>query len=150
MLEAMNGPALREIVIGHREQMGLCKTLELIADALPNNIDPALYKAAAGSIHRVMTRVAQVEQEALAREMAAHGPRRTLDLTATIKRLQQENAEDLSYAEELQETLKELSEGRRTVSADALGYMLRGFFESRRRRIALEREILDALAAPSR
>lgn len=148
MLEALNGPALREIVAGHREQMGLCRTLELIADALPNNIDPALCKAAAGSIHRVMTRVVQVEQEVLADEVAARGPKRVLDLSATIERLQRENAEDLSYAEELQETLRELGEGHRTVSTDALGYMLRGFFESRRRRIALESEILDALAAP--
>lgn len=148
MLESLNGSALREIVVGHGEQIGLCKTLEMIADALPNNIDPAVCKAAAGTIHRIMTRVVQVEQGALASELAEHGPKRVLDLTATVQRLLRENAEDLSYAEELQETLRELSEGHRTVSADALGYMLRGFFESRRRRIALEREILGALAVP--
>jgi hemerythrin-like domain-containing protein len=148
MLEALNGSALREIVVGHREQLGLCKTLELIADALPNNIDPALCRAAAGSIHRVMTKVIQVEQEALPDELAARGTKRVFDLTATIDRLLRENAEDLCYAEELQETLRELGNGRRTVSTDALGYMLRGFFESRRRHIELEREILSALAAP--
>ena len=148
MLEALNRSALREIVVGHREQLGLCKTLELIADALPNNIDPALCRAAAGSIHRVMTRVIQVEQEALPDDLAARGPKRVFDLTATIDRLLRENAEDLCYAEELQETLRELGDGRRTVSTDALGYMLRGFFESRRRHIELEREILSALAVP--
>lgn len=147
MLDALDGSALREIVVGHREQIGLCKTLELIADALPHNIDPALCKAAAGSIHRVMTKVVQVEQEALTDDLARRGPARVLDLTATIDRLLRENAEDLCYAEELQETLKELGNGRRTVSADAIGYMLRGFFESRRRRIALEREILAALVS---
>jgi hypothetical protein len=148
MLEALDGAALREIVAGHREQLGLCRTLELIADALPNNIDPALCRAAAGCIHRVMTTVIQVEQQALADDLAARGPKRVVDLTATIDRLLRENAEDLCYAEELQETLRELGAGHRTVSADALGYMLRGFFESRRRRIALEGEILSALAAP--
>lgn len=145
MLEALDRSALREIVAGHSQQLGLCKMLELIADALPNNIDPALCKAAAGSIHRVMTRVVQ-EQDALAGDLAAHGPRRVLDLTATVDRLLRENAEDLCYAEELQETLRELADGRRTVSADAMGYMLRAFFESRRRHIELEREILSALA----
>ena len=148
MLDALNGPALREILVGHREQIGLCKTLELIADALPNDIDPALCKAVAGSIHRVMTRVIQVEQEALPGDLAARGAKRVLDLTATVDRLLRENAEDLCYAEELQETLRELGDGRHTVSTDALGYMLRGFFESRRRRIELEREILSALAVP--
>ena len=68
MLEAMNRSALREIVAGHREQIGLCKMLELIADALPSNIDPDLCKAAAGSIHRVMTKVVQVERTAFADE----------------------------------------------------------------------------------
>jgi hypothetical protein len=149
MLEALDGSALREIVAGHREQLGLCRTLELIADALPNDVDPALCKAAAGCIHRVMTRVVQVEQEALVSELAARGPKRVFDLTATLERLLRENAEDLCYAEELQETLRELGDGRHTVSTDALGYMLRGFFESRRRRIALEREILSAMAMPS-
>jgi hemerythrin-like domain-containing protein len=148
MLEAMNRSALREIVAGHREQIGLCKTLELIADALPNNIDPVLCKAAAGSIHRVMTKVVQVEQTALADDLAVNGSKRVFDLRATVDRLLRENEEDLCYAEELQETLRELGDGRRTVSTDALGYMLRGFFESRRRHIELEREILSALAAP--
>ncbi|HTO27743.1 MAG TPA: hemerythrin domain-containing protein [Devosia sp.] len=149
MLEALDGSALREIVTGHREQLGLCRTLELIADTLPNEVDPALCKAAAGCIQRVMTKVVQVEQEALASDLAARGPKRVFDLTATLDRLLRENEEDLCYAEELQETLRELGDGRRTVSTDALGYMLRGFFELRRRRIALEREILSAMAVPS-
>jgi hemerythrin-like domain-containing protein len=95
-----------------------------------------------------MTKVVQVEQTALADDLAANGSKRVFDLRATVDRLLRENEEDLCYAEELQETLRELGDGRRTVSTDALGYMLRGFFESRRRHIELEREILSALAAP--
>lgn len=148
MLDILNGSALREIAIGHSEQIGLCKTLERIANTLPHDIDPELYQAAAGSIHRVMTRVVQVEQETFAKQVAKRGATRVMDLAPTIERLLRENAEDLSYAEELQETLKDFGAGHRTVSADALGYMLRGFFESRRRRIALEREIITALADP--
>jgi hypothetical protein len=148
MLEALKGSTLRDIVAGHGEQIGLCKTLERIADALPHGIDPLMCRAAAGSIHRVMTRVVQMEQETLVAEINERGSRRIMDLTATLERMLRENEEDLCYAEELQETLKELGEGQRTVSADAVGYMLRGFFESRRRRIALEREVLTALANP--
>jgi hypothetical protein len=149
MPETLDGSALREIVLGHEEQLGLCRTLERIADVLPNTVDPALCRAAASTIHRVMTRMVQVEQQALAQDLAERGPRRVMDLTVTIERVLRENAEDLSYAEELQETLRELSNGHHSVSADALGYMLRCFFVSRRRRIALEREILSAMAAPA-
>lgn len=148
MLDILNGSALREIAIGHSDQIGLCKTLERIANTLPHDIDPELYREAAGSIHRVMTRVVQVEQEAFAKQVATRGARCIGDLGPTIERLLRENAEDMSYAEELQETLHDFGAGHRTVSADALGYMLRGFFESRRRRIALEREIITALTDP--
>lgn len=145
MLDTLNATALREVVLAHREQIGLCRTLELIADALPHDLDPALCRAAAGTIHRIMARVVEVEGEALRREMERDSGRRLLDLTATCQRLLRENAEDLSYAEEVQEALNALSKGHHTMSADALGYMLRGFFEARRRRIALEQEILTAL-----
>ena len=149
MLEALKGSALGNIDVGHGEQIGLCQTLERIADALPNDIDPSLCRAAAVSVYKVMTHVIQVEREVLAAEIAERGARRIVDLTATLERLARENEEDLSHAEELQETLNELGNGGRTISADAIGYMLRGFFEARRRRIALEREILSALVAPS-
>lgn len=146
MLDILNGSALRAIAIGHRDQIGLCKTLERIANTLPDDIDPELCQAAVGSIHRVMTRVVQIEQEAFTSQVATLGAR---DLAPTIERLLRENIEDLSYAEELQETLAEFGAGHRTIAADALGYMLRGFFEARRRRIALEREIISALADPA-
>ena len=149
MLDILNGAALREIAIGHSDQIGLCKTLERIANSLPHDIDPELFREAAGSIDRVMTRVVEVEQEALAGQVATRDARRVGDLAPTIERLLRENVEELSHAEELQETLKEFGAGQRTVSADALGYMLRGFFESRRRRIALEREVITALTESS-
>lgn len=149
MLDTLDAAALREIVLSHREQIGLCRTLERIADALPHDLDPALCRVAAGTIHRVMSRVVEVEADTLRREMERDSCTRVVDLTATCERLLRENAEDLSYAEEVQEALTELGRGHRTMSADALGYMLRGFFEARRRRIALEEEILTALADTS-
>ncbi|WEK06670.1 MAG: hemerythrin domain-containing protein [Candidatus Devosia phytovorans] len=150
MLDIVSGSSLRDVMAGHAEQIRLCQTLESIADSLPREIDVALCRDAASAILPIMTRVVQSEQEALTQELAERGPSRMIDLTATVSRILRENAEDLSYAEELQETLRELAEGSRSVSTDALGYMLRSFFESRRRRIALEREILTALAAPDR
>lgn len=146
MLERLDRAALREIVLGHHEQLGLCQTLERIADALPRDIDATACREAAGAIHRVMTRVAIAEQDLISRQLAEGGPVRTINLAPTIERLRRENEEDLSYAEELQEALRDFGTDHASVSIDALGYMLRAFFESRRRRIALEREILDALA----
>tara|TARA_R110002020_G_scaffold14225_17_gene50448 strand:+ start:10063 stop:10515 length:453 start_codon:yes stop_codon:yes gene_type:complete len=148
MLERLDRSALREVVLGHNEQLGLCKALERIADALPHDLDAKRCREAAVAIHRVMTRVAMAEQDIIGRELAEGGSVLTVNLAPTIERLRRENAEDLSYAEELQETLRDYGTDQPSVSIDALGYMLRGFFESRRRRIALEREILDALAPP--
>ena len=146
MLERLDRAVLRDMVLGHNEQLGLCRTLERIADALPHDLDPQSCKEAAGAIHRVMTHVAAAEQDLIARQVGEGGSVLAVNLAPTIERLRRENAEDLSYAEELQETLRDFGAGHASVSIDALGYMLRGFFESRRRRIALEREILDALA----
>lgn len=149
MLGRLDGSALREMVLGHNEQSGLRQTLERIADALRHDTDPQTCREAAGAIHRVMTRVATAEQELIDQQVSQSSVR-AVNLAPTIKRMRRENAEDLSYAEELQETLRDYGTGNPSVSIDALGYMLRGFFEGRRRRTALEREILDALAPPLR
>ena len=67
----------------------------------------------------------------------------------TIARLKSEHAEDECYAEELTDTLLLLGAGDRGVNFDAVGYMLRGFFESVRRHVAFEREIVLRLARGS-
>ena len=64
------------------------------------------------------------------------------ELGDIIERLKLEHQLDLCYGEEVQDMLKSYGEGRRELSPDAAGFMLRGFFESLRRHIAFEQDLL--------
>lgn len=151
MLEKLSRRALRHITASHEAQLDLCQVLERIADELPDEADPVLCRQAAASVYSLMEDGSRSYREELAPEMATNGGRHLVDFTTMIARLLRENREDLDHAEELQEVLGNLAKGeRQTVSSEALGYMLRGFFEARRRRIALERELLAALNPPGR
>ncbi|TIT86606.1 MAG: hemerythrin domain-containing protein, partial [Mesorhizobium sp.] len=59
---------------------------------------------------------------------------------ASTNRLRAEHLEDECYADELTEALLAIGHGDRIENAEAVGFMLRGFFESVRRHIAFERE----------
>ena len=50
-----------------------------------------------------------------------------------------------SMREDVQDMLRGLGEGRPTMSADAAGFMLRGFFEALRRHVAFERTFVVPL-----
>ncbi len=63
----------------------------------------------------------------------------------TIERLKIEHQVDQCYAEEVEEMLRSYGEGRPQFTADAAGFMLRGFFESMRRHIAFEQQMLVPL-----
>jgi hemerythrin-like domain-containing protein len=68
-------------------------------------------------------------------------PDATEALAPTLERLKFEHCEDECFAEELTDALLKLGSGER-VNMEAVGYMLRGFFEGIRRHIAFEREHL--------
>ncbi|TIT74091.1 MAG: hemerythrin domain-containing protein, partial [Mesorhizobium sp.] len=59
---------------------------------------------------------------------------------ASIQRLRAEHVEDECFADEITEILLAIGHGERVDNAEAIGFMLRGFFESLRRHIAFERE----------
>ena len=67
------------------------------------------------------------------------------EINGTIDRLKHEHFDDQCFAEELTEALRGLSQTRKPDNPDALGYMLRGFFEAVRRYVAFEREHLRQL-----
>ncbi len=68
-------------------------------------------------------------------------------LEATLERLHQEHFEDESFAEEIRESLTECTLDRKRCNVESLSYMLRGFFESKRRHCAFERQFLLPLLA---
>ncbi len=66
----------------------------------------------------------------------------------TLNRLRFEHCEDECFAEELTEALNALGSGNPDVNIEAIGYMLRGFFEAMRRHIAFESEMLLPIDNP--
>ena len=127
----------------HRLQLALCDELEAIADSLPANIVNQDCLFAAKSLVRLIRDVHAYEEETL---FPALGQvfQSSPEFVAAVDRLTFEHLTDECYAEEIAEKLIYLGSGGRDVNMEALGYMLRGFFEALRRHVAYERDHFSA------
>ncbi|MBO0661931.1 hemerythrin domain-containing protein [Jiella sp. CQZ9-1] len=127
-------------------QRRLCSALEEIADALPDNLNTQGALHVARLIGPTIRRAHAFEEETifplLTQHFSAHP-----DLRATLERLHFEHWEDESFADELADKLADYIRHRPSQNAEALGYMLRGFFEGLRRHIAFESEHVMPLLA---
>ncbi len=114
----------------------LCDNLETVADALAQEPDRQnclhIARALPAAI-RDAHRFEETHVFPLLKD-AAH------EKEETLSRLWLEHIADESYADELAEALRDHIAGRGRLDAEALGYMLRGFFEGLRRHLAFERE----------
>ncbi|ESZ66675.1 hypothetical protein X727_26950 [Mesorhizobium sp. L103C119B0] len=122
----------------HLEKLQLCDALERIADTLPR-VDSLACLAAANAIVPLLRNIHQYEETVIfpAYEAALTG--RDANLAST-RRLRAEHVEDECFAGEVTEILLAIGHGETVENAEAVGFMLRGFFESLRRHIAFERE----------
>lgn len=128
----------------HREKLQLCDALEKIADALPN-VDRLKCLGIANAIVPLLRNIHQYEETIIfpAYEAATGGSHANL---ASTRRLRAEHVEDECFAGEVTEILLAIGHGEKVENAEAVGFMLRGFFESMRRHIAFEREhVLPAI-----
>ncbi|HEV7416891.1 hemerythrin domain-containing protein [Tianweitania sediminis] len=132
----------------HKDMLDLCRELEAIADSLPDAVDRQQCLQVARSVCRTVADAQKVEETMLFPALERLSSTLTT-MPATLERLRFEHYEDMCFAEELQETLLALGRGDRGLSPEAIGYMLRGFFESVRRHVAFERELLTPLLAMS-
>jgi hypothetical protein len=123
----------------HRLQLALCDDLEMIADSLPGNIVNQDCLFAAKSLGRLIRDVHAYEEETL---FPALRPmfQSSGEFTNAVDRLIFEHLTDECYADDIAEKLIYLGTGGREVNMEALGYMLRGFFEALRRHVAFERD----------
>lgn len=123
----------------HEEMLRLCDRLEEIADSLPYNVDRVRCMMIASELEPFVRGVHRFEEEALFPSyrlaLLAHGRD-----AVSVERLMAEHVEDECFAGELTESLLELGRGGAPRNAEALGFMLRGFFEGKRRHVAFERE----------
>lgn len=128
----------------HRDQLALCTMLEGIADSLPNTIDRCTCITAARALGPLIAKAHDLEEHMIfpaVRERWAASS----DIAATIERLEFEHMEDICYSEELFDALMAYGKGDERPSPEAFGYMLRGFFESLRRHIAFEQDVIVPL-----
>jgi len=140
------GRQLDALEAGHAELARLCADLEKVADALPDNVDLAACGALAERVPATVAAVVHAEEDRVFPYLLRRLPDMP-DLAASIERLKAEHNADLYYAEEVKEALTDFAAGRPTLSTDAIGYMLRGFFDGQRRHIAAERQLLLPLFA---
>ena len=128
----------------HRLQLALCNELEAVADSLPRDIDQQRCLTLARAICPTIARAHVLEENILF--PALHRRWSSVPgLTETVERLRFEHYEDMCFAEEVHDALMSIGRGEPAPSADAIGYMLRGFFEAVRRHIAFESELLVPL-----
>lgn len=133
-------PSLPLMLLAQDEQFALCRELEDIADSLPASVNRQKCIYAAQGLNTLIKHSHDYEEKVFFRWLE-DTVRIDAALEATITRLKFEHCEDECYAEDLSDVLLRLARGD-AVNMEATGYMLRGFFEARRRHIAFEREHL--------
>ena len=124
----------------HEQQLALCDQLEEIADSLPSNVNRQKCIYAAKALEPLIRVVHQYEETILFPWLETQIEKEE-HLRETLDRLKFEHCEDECFAEELTDALLKLGSGEPS-NMEAVGYMLRGFFEGLRRHIAFEREHL--------
>lgn len=135
------GDPIDFLLATHMAQLELCDRLEAIANSLPGNIDAAACHRAAMALRHEVHLHHIDEEEGLFPLLRGHAADdRTID--ETIRRLEAEHAADQGFSDELIELLERLARGRRPRDQEAAGYMLRGFFQSFRRHLAFENEVI--------
>lgn len=122
-------------------QRVICRELEAVADSLPLDVDPSLCMRLARTLGPTL-RAAHDYKE------AHFGPlvRRVLtdlsNIDAILERLRAESYETELLAEEIAEELSQWGICADQKSAEAMGYMLRGFFISLTRHVEFEYVVL--------
>lgn len=121
------------------DMLALCEGLETLADALPGRIDAALCNRLIEQLEPALKKLQAAERDLLFPLLFASGPE-------AVERRETAHAIDAAAAAEVADALRALMRGEARPSPDALGYLLRSFFDSMRRHVATEREWLRLFA----
>ena len=130
----------------HDETLLLCDKLEQIADGLPHAVERALCIAISERIVPMLKASHAYEEEVVFPAFAAAAAQPAVG-DASVRRLKAEHVEDECAAQDLADILFAIGHGAAVDNPEALGFMLRAFFEAMRRHIAFEREhVMPVLA----
>lgn len=139
-----DGDLIAQIEENHKTLLALCGHLEDFADALPDAVDRQESLIMSRALGPMIHRIQEFEEQQVFPLLLAWQAIE-LEMTETIDRLKIEHQLDSCYAEDVQDMLRGLGEGRPTLSPDAAGFMLRGFFEAMRRHVAFEQQFVVPL-----
>lgn len=129
-------------------KLDLCRELEAIADGLPGLLDRRKCLIVASALVPLLRESHEYEESCLF-PAYVDDPVNFETRQQTIKRLKTEHVEDECAAQDLTEVLLSIGHGAPVENPEALGFMLRAFFEAMRRHIAFEREhVFPILLAP--
>ena len=127
------------VELAHAEMLRLCGLLEEVADSLPASIDRHKCLMIASELEPLVRGIHRLEEEALFPTY-----RRALERQGkgsnSLERLIAEHVQDECFAGELTEALLLLGHDGTVENPEAMGFMLRGFFEAKRRHVAFESE----------
>ncbi len=125
----------------HALQLELCDLLETIADGLPAELDKALALAAIGTLRGAVPAHTRLEEEGLfpllRRRLKPSDP-----VIQALRCLESEHDGDTGLLSEVVDALKLAVQSPTVERAETLGFVLRGFFESQRRHIYWEEQIV--------
>ena len=138
-----------DVARAHAEKLKLCDELEAIADALPDRIDRRKCLIIASALPPLLAQSHAYEEKYVFPAFQRNGWSRIARLM-TVRRLKVEHVEDECAAQDLADVLSAIGEGGPVRNAEALGFMLRAFFETMRRHIAFEREHIFPVMAQER
>ena len=135
----------RMMADAHRRKLDLCAALEDIADSLPGPVDVLKCLCVANSLVPLLRDIHRIEETVVFPTFEA---RQGNGAARSTQRLRAEHVEDEAFAYELTEVLLTIGHGAAIPNPEAVGFMLRGFFETIRRHVAFEREhILPVISA---
>ncbi|MCU0831032.1 MAG: hemerythrin domain-containing protein [Rhizobiaceae bacterium] len=125
----------------HQDQLRICELLEEIADSLPSRVDRLKCFYAAGKLRTTMRIHHLDEERGLFPALRRHA-QINRSLASSLERLESEHIEDDSLSQDIIDALERLASGEAVSSVDGLSFMLRAFFDSHRRHIAFEDEMV--------
>ncbi len=134
----------------HAHLLSLCDRLEEIADALPNNLDPYVFETVARELRTMLPRLHRHMQQLLF-PLLKKRARQKDGMADIIAGFTHEQNMDAGYALGVLDILDRFASGQLPLDHEpkdyeAVGYLLRGFFESLRRHLRWERFLVLRLA----
>jgi len=123
----------------HAAKLELCEALEAIADGLPARVDRKRCLIVAAALVPILQR-GHAYEERYVFPAFEQGGQNCNARRLTVRRLKVEHVEDECAAQDLADVLFPIGHGAPVDNPEALGFMLRAFFEAVRRHVAFERE----------